>query len=771
MAFAPDGRLFVVAQDGTVRIVKNGTTLPTPFLKITTDDQGERGLTGIAIDPNFATNKYVYLYYASFTPVPHNRVSRFVADGDVALRSGGAVVETPILDLDNLSTVNIHNGGAMNFGADGKLYVAVGENANGSNSQNLNNLLGKVLRINADGTIPTDNPFFATASGKNRAIWALGFRNPFTFTFQPGTNKIFVNDVGGSAWEEINDTVRGGNYGWPTTEGPTTDPRFISPFYAYPHDTAAPVNGCAITGGAFYNPATMRYPSDYVGDYFFADFCNHWIRRIDPVTKTVTDFATTTTPHPVDLKVGPDGNLYYLSRGSGAVVRVTYTGSLAPTIQTQPASQTVGTGESVTFSVVAGGTGPFSYQWQRNGANIAGATGSSYTLSSASAGDNGAGFRVVVTNAAGSVTSSVATLTVKNDAAPTGTISSPLNDVKYVGGQTFTYNGTATDPEDGTLPASAFTWTVDFHHDQHVHPFVPPTTGSRTGQFTIATTGHTETNVWYRIHLTVRDSGGRTQDSYVDLRPTVVPITLRSNTPGLSLNLDDQPRTLPLTTDSVVGVIRKLGAPSPQTVGGVAYQFDTWSDGGSATHDVATPAVATTYTANFKPAATSPVVITRTPIADATANAGAPTTSNGTSASLASQGTNPGQIAYLRFALPAAPAGKTLTGAVLRYRTTTLASAGTDEPHTIRVSGDAWSEATLNWANRPALTGAALGTLPAGAVPNAAYSAGVSPASLQPFLGTSVSMGITSAGTDRLWFWSREHAAASYRPQLVLTFS
>jgi glucose/arabinose dehydrogenase len=775
MAFAPapDNRIFVIVQDGTVRIVKNGATLPTPFLKLTVDDQGERGMTGLTLDPNFAVNHYVYIYYASLTPAPHNRVSRFVANGDVALTSGGVPVQTPILDLDNLSTTNIHNGGAMNFGPDGKLYIAVGENANGANAQSLNNLLGKVLRINADGTIPTDNPFYTQAVGKNRAIWAMGFRNPFTFTFQRSTGKMYVNDVGASTWEEINEAVAGKNYGWPTTEGKTTDARFVSPVYAYAHDPAAAVNGCAITGGAFYNPTTPTYPSAYVGSYFFGDFCNHWIRRYDPVTKTVSDFATTTTPHPVDIKVGPDGNLYYLSRGVGAVVKVTFTGSTAPSIQAQPVSQTVGIGESVTFDVTATGAGTLTYQWQRNGVNIAGATARSYTLASPALTDSGATFRVIVTGSSGSVTSSGAVLTVKNNVAPTGQITAPLNNALYRAGQTFTYSGTATDPEDGALPASAFTWTVDFHHATHIHPFVPPTTGAKSGSFTIPTDGHTEeTNVWYRIHLTVKDSGGRSTDSYVDLKPTLSPITLRSNPAGLSVNLDDQPRTLPYTANSVVGMVRKLGVPSPQTVGGVTYQFSSWSDGGAATHNVPTPATATTYTANFTPVTGTPTVTTLAPLDDTYANAGATTSNVGTSASLASQGTTPGQISYLRFALPAAPAGKTLTSAVFKYRTSVLVSAGTTEPHSIRLAGNSWAEDTLTWANKPALTGNAIGTIPAGQIPNASYSVALSPAALQPLLGAaSMSIGITSAGSDRMWFWSSEYPAPEYRPQLVLTYN
>ena len=177
-----------------------------------------------------------------------------------------------------------------------------------------------MLRVNADGTIPTDNPFFNTATGNNRAIWALGLRNPFTFTFQRTTGRMFINDVGEVTWEEINDGIAGSNYGWPTTEGPTTNARFRAPLFAYRHSGGTPT-GCAITGGAFYNPTTATFPSSFTGKYFFADFCTGFIRVFDPAAGTDAAFATGVSS-PVDLKVHSDGSLYYLARGNGTVGRV-----------------------------------------------------------------------------------------------------------------------------------------------------------------------------------------------------------------------------------------------------------------------------------------------------------------------------------------------------------------------------------------------------------------------------------------------------------------
>src|SRR5262249_3954719 len=150
--------------------------------------------------------------------------------------------------------------GALHFGKDGKLYVAIGDQTAGKPAQELNSLLGRLLRLDPDGSIPPDNPFFARAAGKYRATSALGLRNPVTFAVQPGTGRVFIHAGGGRA-EEINEGVAGANYGWPAVEhGPTRDARFRGPIHHYP-------TAC-ITGGAFA-PADLGWPGEYRGKYFF----------------------------------------------------------------------------------------------------------------------------------------------------------------------------------------------------------------------------------------------------------------------------------------------------------------------------------------------------------------------------------------------------------------------------------------------------------------------------------------------------------------------
>ncbi|QRO00061.1 PQQ-dependent sugar dehydrogenase [Archangium violaceum] len=593
MTFAPDGRLFVSEKNGSLRIVENGQLLPTPFVALTVDDDNERGLMGIAFDPNFPHNHYLYVYYTADDGTIHNRLSRFTANGNVAVPGSELVLaDFPTLDAAN------HNGGAVHFGLDGKLYVSVGENAVSSNSQSLNTPLGKLLRFNPDGTIPTDNPFYATATGLAKATWALGLRNPFTFAVQPGTGTLFINDVGEGGWEEINRGQAGANYGWPFTEGYFTNrPELTQPFFAYPHGTGTAAGNC-IAGGAFYNPPTSAFPGAYYGQYFFADYTNNWIRRIDPNSGANSLFATDIAG-PVDLDVGPDGALYYLARGSGQVGRIAYTASLPPSIAQQPANALVSVGYPATFTVSASGEPPLTYQWQRGGVNIAGATSPSYVLNSAQLADSGARFRVVVTNGLGSTTSAEAVLTVTSNKPPVATIVTPGASATYTAATNLTFSGSASDQEDGSLPPSAMTWSIVFHHDTHTHPAMPDTTGIASGSWLIPNVGESSSNVWYRVWLTVRDSIGLTHTTYRDVYPVTVPITVHTVPFGLQVLMDGQPFTAPHNTVGVVGVIRSVGVDSPQYANGKFWAFSSWSDGGAQSHTFTTPGSSATFTATF----------------------------------------------------------------------------------------------------------------------------------------------------------------------------
>jgi len=325
-AQASDGRIFVAEQGGNLRVVKNGVLLGSPFVSLSVDTAGERGLIGVATHPNFASNRWVYVYYTRINgSARNNRISRFVATGDIV-----AGPETVILDLPNLSIASNHNGGGMKFGTDGKLYVGVGDNNDGALAQNLGHPFGKMLRLNDDGSVPADNPFANTQVGQGRLVWAYGLRNPFTFAVQPGTGRMHINDVGQETWEEINLGAAGANYGWPVSEGPANVGTGVTaPLFAYAHDPASPVgsgpggffNGQAIAGGTFYpTSGAGLFPAAYRGQYFFADFLGRFIGVLDSANGNAAYTFGSVSGLPVDLLAGSDGALYILTRS--AITRI-----------------------------------------------------------------------------------------------------------------------------------------------------------------------------------------------------------------------------------------------------------------------------------------------------------------------------------------------------------------------------------------------------------------------------------------------------------------
>ncbi len=622
MEVTPEGKLFIARQDGILPVWQNGAELAADFFAtapLLTDPSGERGLLGVALDPNFAFNRYLYVYYTISGGDHRNRVSRFTADATGTQALVGS--EVVIWEGDAHPALN-HNGGAIHFGSDGKLYIATGDNANGSDSQSLTSQHGKILRINADGTIPVDNPFF-DGTGPNRdAIWSLGLRNPFTFAFQPGTGRMFVNDVGEYTWEEINDggaasSGRGLNFGWPETEGnfdAETFPDYVEPLFSYSHSGATTPFGTVITGGAFYNPATNIFGAAYEGDYFFSDLGGGWISRIDPATREVTLFASNVSA--LDLKATADGSLYYLSYYPHKVFRVERSPASAPVFTIQPQGQTVEPGTVVTFRVDA--VGAPAIQWQRssnNGStwtNIKGARTKSLVIT-ATLTDNNVLFRAVATNAKGAATSNAVRLFVVANEPPNPpqiTITGGLTNAKFIAGQSISFTASATDPEDGELGDGAFYWIIyslkdidDGDKDKDGLPGVSQistTVDNRSGNFVPSTGGrNTDPDIAYAFTVRVTDSKGVISTQRYVVYPNTVTLTLAAEPGGLQLVRDGSTVKTPHTFVSVVGFFRSIGAIRAQAQGATSFVFDSWSDGGAETHSIQTPAVATTFTAKF----------------------------------------------------------------------------------------------------------------------------------------------------------------------------
>ena len=587
MAIAPDGRLFIAEKNGRILILRGDSLLPNPFLEIAVDNFNERGLGGIVLDPQFDLNGYVYVYYT--VPNGHfNRISRFQANGDLAIPGS----ETILLDLDPLGGA-IHNGGAMQFGPDGMLYIAVGDGAYGAYAGDLDKIYGKILRIHPDGSIPEDNPFFTQTTGKFRAIYARGLRNPFTLTVDPVTGQMLTNDVGRETWEEVNEITAGAHYGWQNIEGKRTNqvapPGYQDPKYAYSH-----VAGCAVIGGAFYRPQTPQFPAEYEGKYFFGDYCNGSIRVLNPATGQLVRVFATGINRLVFLLTAPDGSLYYLARGGlgdgseidntsstdGALWKVTYTGSGAPKFSVQPQSVVVPAGEDASFQVAASGAEPLHYQWIVNGALLTDSAGTDLVLPAVQLAQNGSQVVCYVRNAFGADTSLSATLEVTPNQRPAPVILWPPEGATYSGGDTLRFRGQATDPEEGVIAPESLTWRVDFFHDTHSHPGMLPLSGVTEGEFIIPRIGELATNVWYRVVLTATDSAGFSRSAYRDVRPRLSTFRIESEPSGLAVNVDGLNVVTPWKGEGVAGMQRTFLTPAGWDEANGRMVFRHWENGG-----------------------------------------------------------------------------------------------------------------------------------------------------------------------------------------------
>ncbi|WP_234815486.1 PQQ-dependent sugar dehydrogenase [Mycolicibacterium duvalii] len=313
--FLDDGRIIVAEKAGAIRLVENGVLRPQPLATLSVSTLGERGISGLEVDPDFDENGYLYVAYT--TTNPFNQLVRLTVVGETVDPDS----ELVLLRSPDVSAVN-HHGGALGFGPDGKLYWGVGDNAKPSNAQDLTSIHGKILRLNPDGSTPSDNPVLG--AGALPQIYGYGMRNPFRLTFAP-TGQLLVADVGQASWEELNLVTAGGNYGWPGAEGVCTSScaGLIDPIYSYPRGS-----GAAITSVLVYNGST--FGDDYQDKVFIADLVQGWVR----VLTCTPDFTQCDDPKNFDLQAGttvvlrqgPDGDIYQLVYSPGALVRISPAG-------------------------------------------------------------------------------------------------------------------------------------------------------------------------------------------------------------------------------------------------------------------------------------------------------------------------------------------------------------------------------------------------------------------------------------------------------------
>ena len=560
-AFAPDGRIFTWEKPGVVRIIKNGVLQPTPFLDLRARVYSgvDSGLIGLALDPNFAANGFVYLLYTfedGGTPgvgPKTARLTRVKADTnnpDLVQANSEVILmgkigtppcsNSPVGSDCMASDSGAHTIGTVRFGPDGKIYVGMGdgspfdiESELSFRSQDLNYYNGKLLRINPDGTAPSDNPFYDGNPNSVRSkVYAYGLRSPFRFTHKPGSGEVYIGDVGAAKFEEIN-RGRGANFGWPCYEGPNPQFSFNNkfpqrcgqipassvtfPIYSYDWN-----GGSSIVMGPFYTGT--KYPTKFRNNLFFADFVQGFIRRAVFDTSnnisSVESFATSVET-PVHLEQGPDGSLYYLALAAGELKRIRFSGS-APSATATATRPSAANPYTIAFSS-AGSSDPngsaLTYRWDFGDGATSTAANPTHTYNATGVKTFTATF--TVTNSQG-LTGTDTIDVVVGGRLPVATITAPANNVRVKTGTRVTFTGTASDPDE-TLPASAMKWSVLLHHNDHIHPGVTATGAS--GSFVVEAHGTTGETYFYEIVLIVTDSAGLTDTKRVNVLPEALPVT------------------------------------------------------------------------------------------------------------------------------------------------------------------------------------------------------------------------------------------------------
>ena len=687
LRFAPDGRVFVAQKNGLI-LQYDDVNDPTPStyadLRTKVQDLWDRGLLGIALDPQFTTGRpFVYALYTHDAAIggtaprwgddcptpPGVNDNGCVVSGRLSKLSGGS---EQVLVEDWCQQFPSHSVGTVTFGPDGALYAGAGDGASfneadygqrgipvnpcndppggtispptaeggalrsqdARTSGDPQTLDGSIIRVNPDtGAALPDNPNAASADPNLRRIVAYGLRNPFRFTFRPGTSEIYLGDVGWNTWEEINRLPTAApveNFGWPCYEGNNRQSAYdglnvnicenlyaagagavTTPLYAYNHSAkvsteSCPTGGSAISGTAFYDGGT--FPSQYNGALFWADYARSCIWVMFPGAGGVPDPATrqpfvTNAGAPVDLQVGPGGDLFYVDAGTGTIQRIhAISSNHAPTARITATPTSGATPLQVSFN---GSTSSdpdgdtLSYAWDLDGDGaFDDSTAVSPTFTYTQAGTHTA--RLRVSDPGGQ--SGTDSVTISAGTPPTPTIATPAAGTTWRVGDVISFSGSATRQGGGSVPDSGLSWSIVMNHCSAIvpsscHEHVVQTLTGASGQFTAPNHDYPS---YLELKLTATDG---TLSSTVTRRldPKTVDLTFSSGPSGLKLNVASEEQAAPFTRTVIQNSSVLLIAPTPQPLAGKSYAFSSWSDGGAAAHSVTAPSSTTpaSYSANY----------------------------------------------------------------------------------------------------------------------------------------------------------------------------
>lgn len=602
-AWAPNGDIYIGEQAGIILIYRNGSILSTPVVTLpNVYSSGECGLLGMAFDPNFSTNGYLYISYtvnatnSSGVVQPFAQLSRFKV-----VNSSIDPTSEKVYYRGNQAQNQHHPGNDLRVGPDGKLWWSVGDNVPAiSNAQSLTNIYGKILRFNLDGTIPSDNPFLDVANAVP-AIYAYGLRNPFRFTFLPN-GRAMTEDTGSSYWEELDTIEPGGNYGWDFYEGNCFTCGSVNPTYAYGH---VPTDGAASALAAY---SGTTYPQQYDHVVFFGDYNRRDIEAIafDPTyTTELSDTVFDSTAGTIaDLQEGPDGNLYFVSIFEGTFSKISAVGPFPPTAQIA-ANPSAGLAPLTVQFSSAGSSDPFAkpltYAWDfGDGSPTSNAANPSHIYNADGT------YKATLTVSDGTETGTESMQIVVGATPPAASISAPST---YKAGDTIAFSGMASDATDATVAPSGYTWKVDFYSDgmaqpsyrgEVAYPFYGPVTGVTSGTFQIPTDPSQTPGSFYRITLTVTDSLGLQSVVTKDIYPNQTIWSANTNVAGTAYVVDGTWQSGPSSVTDIPGVVHSLsGVPQAQTINGARYRFAGWSDGSALTDSITAPAAGGSYNADY----------------------------------------------------------------------------------------------------------------------------------------------------------------------------
>lgn len=600
LAQLPDDRMLVLTKTGNIYIFDPTQipAVPTLYLSIANiETDRERGLTSIAIDPDFETTSNIYVYYTHRTS-KRNRISRFLHQGASADPASEVLIWQDNEDWSDCC----HYGGGIGFGPDGKLYLTTGEEFDGNQAQNLGRAGGKIIRINKDGSIPSDNPFVDGPGGNLDEVWAYGLRNPYRAHWDLVKNRLYISEVGGNVQETAREDLhvgrRGANYGWPFCEGQCSDPAHDDPVYDYGHTGQTPGGG-AITAGFVYRGSA--FPSSFNETFFFADYAQGFMKYLrfnqDGSTQSVHDFANSLDGigAPVHLIQGSDGALYYVDY-LGSVKRIVYSsGNQAPEILFMSASQVAGPAPlSVNFTADADDleNDPLTYTWHFGNGVTSNSQSPMYQYT-----QNGK-YNAYFVVSDGNRSKLSPQIPIQVGQAPIINITSPVDGYHFRAGEPINFAVSGSDP-DGVLNNSSYEWTIDFGHNAHVHPTMSGFVGA-TGQFSINTSGHDyHDNTSFIIKVTATDSDGLTSSKSVTIYPDKVDVSFATNVPGIPVFIDGLPFASPFVYDSLKGFNHVISVPASYCVEDISYQFQSWNHGASRTFDLIVPESNVAFSANY----------------------------------------------------------------------------------------------------------------------------------------------------------------------------